>query len=862
MIRDFKFAFRQLFKAPGFTVAVVIVLALGIGANTAVFSLVDTVLFAPPAYARPHELVQVFSQDKKNPKKFRGFSYPTYLDIREQNTVFSDAMSFNLALIGVGQKGDTRRAFAAIVSSNYFSVLGVPLARGRAFLPEEETPGRNTSVAIVSYSYWRKHDLDPSVLGSQLFINGRPFTIVGITPKGFAGTMQVFSPEVWLPISVYDQVASDFGSEKKTTIDDRKGTQLRIMGRLKPGMTVAAAKPALEGLAANLEKAYPLEQKDQTFIAAPVSRNSVSTRPAADSGLKAIAPLLLGMAVVVLLVACLNLANMLLARGTARRKEIAIRLALGGSRWHIVRQLLTEGFALALLGGAGGLILGLWSSDLLVGSMRKLMPLDIVWSSGANPSILAATFGFCLLGTLMFALGPALKISRSALVTDLKEHAGEDVVRRRWKFLPRNPLVVVQIAFSLALLTAAALFIRGAGKAASVDTGLKPGASYLLEVDAGLAGYEPKRAQELYRSLNERLAALPGVEHASISSIVPFGMIELDRNVQRAGVRPGPDAKPATAAEGLAFNAAWNSVGADYFSTVGLPVVRGRAFTEAEATQPGPKVAIIDEVLAKKLWPDGDALGQRIQYAGENAPVAKRGGGAHTGMSADLSEEEKQEETIEIVGIVPATRHTLFEKEPGGALYLPFARGFQSDVFLFVRFRSLASGNEAITADLLRRTVRDADPSIPILSLGTFAQHLDSNLDLWLVRAGAALFSIFGGLALGLAVVGLYGVKAYSVARRTREIGIRMALGAQPAAVLRLIMGEGSIMLLSGIALGLLLAAATGKLLSGILYEVSALDPVAFTIAPLLLAAAALIATWLPARRAARLNPVEALRYE
>src|SRR5205807_946439 len=359
-----------------------------------------------------------------------------------------------------------------------------------------------------------------------------------------------------------------------TTIEDRKGTQVRIMGRLKPGMTAALAKPALEGLAANLEKAYPVEQKDQTFIAAPVSRNSVSNNPAAENGIKVIAPLLLGMAVVVLLVACLNLAYMLLARGTARRKEIAIRLALGGSRWRIVRQLLTEGFALAVLGGVGGLILGLWSSDLLVGSMRKLMPLDVIWVTGPNPAILAATFGFCLLGTIMFALGPALKISRSAVVTYLKEHAGEDVVHRRWKFLPRHPLVVVQIAFSLALITAAALFNRGAGKAASVETGLKPGASYVLEVDASLAGYEPKRAQELYRNLNEKLAALPGVEHASISSIVPFGMFELTRKVQRAGLTLAPDAKPATAADGLAFETPWNSVGADYFSTVGLQVVR------------------------------------------------------------------------------------------------------------------------------------------------------------------------------------------------------------------------------------------------------------------------------------------------
>ena len=850
MIRDLKFAFRQLFKAPAFTIAAATVLALGIGVNTAVFSLVNTVFFAQPAYIKPHEMVQLFSQDKKDPKKFRGFAYPTYLDIREQNTVFNDVMGFNLALVGIGQKGDTRRAFSAIVTSNYFSVLGVPLARGRAFLPEEEIPGHNRQVAIVSYSYWQKHGLDPNVLGSQVFINGRAFTIVGITPKGFVGTMQILSPEVWLPMSVYDQVANDFGSENRTTIDDRKGTQLRIMGRLRPGLTAHAAKPELAGLAANLEKAYPVEQKDQTFMAERVSRNTVSNTPGSDSKIIAIAPLLLGMAVVVLLVACLNLANMLLARSTARRKEIAIRLALGCSRWRIVRQLLTEGFVLALLGGVGGLILGLWSSDLLVGSMRKLMPLDIVWLTGPNPAILAATFGFCLLGTLMFALLPALKISRSVVVTDLKEHAGEDVVRRSWKFLPRHPLVIVQIAFSLALITAAALFIRGAGKAASVDTGLRPGASYILEVDAGLAGYEPKRAQQLYRNLNERLAALPGVERASISSFVPFGMFELSRKVQRAGVHPSSDAKPATAAEGLAFEVAWNSVGADYFLTGGLPVTRGRGFTEAEATQPGPKVAIIDEVLAKKLWPNGDAVGQSIQYADQKG-----------GTSADLNSGEK--ESMEIVGIVPATRHALFEtEEPVGGIYLPFARGFQSDISYFVRFRSLAPGSEAAEADLLRRAVRDVDPSIPIISLRTFAQHLDSNLDLWLVRAGAALFSIFGALALGLAVVGLYGVKAYSVARRTREIGIRMALGAQAGAVLRMIMREGSVMLISGVAIGLLLAIATAKLLSGILYGVPALDPIAFTVAPLVLTIAALIATWLPARRATRVDPVQALRAE
>ncbi len=808
-------------------------------------------------------MVQVFSQDKKNPKTYRGFSYPTYTDIRAQNSVFSDVMAYNLAMIGLGQKGDTRRTFAAIVSSNYFSVLGVPLARGRAFLPEEETLRRNAPVAIVSYSYWQKHNLNPSVLGSELLVNGHPFTIVGIAPRGFTGTMQVFSAEVWLPMSNYERIANDFEQENKTPFGDRAGQQLIIVGRLKPGMTAASAKPALEGLAANLEKAFPVEQKDQTFTTTPISRFSVSTSPSGEGGMATIAPMLLGMAVVVLLVACLNLANMLLARGTARRKEIAIRLALGGSRFRIVRQLLTEGFVLALLGGIGGLLLGLWSSNLLVASLGQMLPLDIVWSAGPNLAIMAATFGFCVVGTLVFALGPALKLSRSAVVADLKEQAGEDVVRRRWKFLPRNPLVVAQIAFSLALLTAAALFIRGAGKAASVDTGLGAGSTFLLETDASLAGYQPQRAQDLYRNLEERLAALPPVERVSVSATVPFGMVSLSRNVQRAGLQPAPDAKPATAAEGLAFSAAWNSVGADYFATVGLPVTRGRAFTLAEATQPGgPMVAIIDDVLARKLWPEGDALGQRIQYASDNAPPRQRE--RHRSRSERGPEQFRDllKKPSRLSALSPSRNSSSSTKSPAARFTSPSRA--DSKATFHSSFASVPSypAPKPVTADLLRRTIREVDPALPVLSLKSFAQHLDSNFQLWVVRAGAAMFSVFGGLALGLAVVGLYGVKAYSVARRTREIGIRMALGAQPGMVLRMIMREGSIMLFSGIFLGLLLAAATGKILSGMLYEVGALDPVAFTVAPLTLALAALVATWLPARRATRISPMAALRME
>ena len=861
MMHDLKFALRQLIKAPGFTIAAVIVLALGIGANTAIFSLVDTMLFKPPSYSNPTEIVQLFSQDKKNPKTFREFSYPTYRDIREQNTVFTDILGHNLGMIGIGQKGNTRRAFADIVSANYFSVLGVLPAMGRTFTADEETPGRGAAVAIVSHNYWVKQGRTPSIVGSEITINGRPFTIVGVMPKGFTGTMHIFSSEVWLPLGVYDQIANDFQTETHTALGDRGGAQLLLIGRLKPGTTAAGADAPLKTLAANLEKAFPVEQKDQTFMTAPLSRFSTSSSPTGDGEMNKLAPLLFGMAGVVLLVACLNLANMLLARGTARRKEIAIRLALGANRSRIVRQLLTEGLLLAILGGACGMFLGIWSSDLLIASIGTLLPLDLVFMNGPNPAMLTATFGLCLIGTLCFALGPAIKLSRATAIADLKEHAGEDVVRRRWKFLPRNPLVVAQIAFSLALLTAAGLFIRGAMKAASPDTGLKADRTFLLEVDASLGGYDQKRGQDLYRTLGERLAALPGVEHASVSSTIPFGMISLGKAVQRAGLSPAPDTKPATAAEGLAFDSAWNSVGADYFATVGLPLLRGRAFNVGEATQPtGPAVAIIDEVLAKKLWPDGDALGQRIQYAHDNAPRGKDGGGSGVGVQQDGKGDIKPGESIEVVGIVPPTRHALFDKEPRGSVYLPFGRGFQSNVFFFVKYNSLPHTSEAAAADTLRRTVREVDTALPILSLKTFEQHLDGNLQLWIVRAGAALFSVFGALALGLAVVGVYGVKAYSVARRTREIGIRMALGAQRGMVLRMIMREGSIMLFSGIVLGLLLAAATGQVLSSILYQVGALDPIAFTVAPAVLAVAALFATWLPARRATRINPITALR--
>ncbi len=855
MLNDIRFAFRQLWKSPGFTIAAVAILTFGIGVNTAIFSLVNAMLFTPPPYENPAQIVQLFSQDKKNPESFRAFSYPTFSDVRAQNAVFSDVMAHRETVVGLGEKGNTRRASADLVSSNYFSVLGVRPAVGRSFTAAEERPGTNQRVAIVSHRYWKKYSRDPALLGHTLLVNGQPYTVIGIMPKGLTETESIFEAEVWLPLGVYDEIMNDPGSAPHhSSLEDRNREDLIVIGRLKAGITAAAAAPALKGLAANLEAAFPVAQKDQTFMTAPLDRFSSGTDPSEPGPIYAIGIMISGMAGVVLLVACLNLANMLLARGTARRKEIAIRLALGSSRGRIVRQLLTEGFVLALLGGIGGLIFGLWSVDFLAASFSKIAPFEVDWLGDPNPAILGATLGFCVVGTLGFALGPALKLSRTNVLGDLKQHAAEDAHRRRWRFLPRNPLIVLQIGFSLALLTAAALFIRSATKAAAIESGLHADNTFLVETDASLGGFNEKRAEDLYRALHDKFAALPGVKRVSISATVPFGISSVRKGVQRAGTHAAPGTKPATAAEGLTFLPWWNSVGADYFAAAGLPLLRGRAFTEAEATQAGgPPVAIIDEDLAKKLWPHGDAVGQQIQFPVIDPPPAD---------AAEGSGEIKRGVPIEIIGIVPPVKNRLFDKEPAGNIYLPFARGFQKNVFFFVRFASLLEGNEAATADLLRRTVQSVDPVLPVFELRTFARHMERNPQLWFVRASAALFSVFGGLALGLSVVGLYGIKAYSVARRTREIGIRMALGAEGGTVQWMILREGFVMITAGLTLGLILAVGTGKVVSSILFKVSAFDPLAFTLAPLVLVGAALLATWLPARRATRVSPMAALRTE
>ena len=423
---------------------------------------------------------------------------------------------------------------------------------------------------------------------------------------------------------------------------------------------------------------------------------------------------------------------------------------------------------------------------------------------------------------------------------------------------------MAQLALSLGLLISAGLFIHGAVTAGNVRTGFHADDTILIESDASLGGLDENRALQAYRAITNRLSGMPGVQAASISSVVPFGFVSIDRAVLRAGLNPAKDSKPASAAEGLAFHARWDSVGADYFSAMGLPILRGRAFTAAEAESPGaPAVAIVDEALAHKLWPDGDALGQRIQFADGDAPKAAGGGSSGTvGANESIDARASDPKSIEIVGIVPNTRWELFGDADGGTIFVPFAQGYQSDVFFHVRTAPRPPAADGVMIDTIRREIRAASPGVPVLTTTTFRRHIEGSIQLWIVRIGAAMFSVFGGLALLLAAVGLYGVKAYSVARRTREIGIRMAVGAAPGAVKAMILREGATMIAIGVSAGLLLGVGLGRALAGLLYHVSPFDPVAFVGAPVVLAVVAAVACYLPARRATRIDPLTALRAE
>jgi predicted permease len=846
MLQDLRYGVRMLLKHKGFTLIAVLTLALGIGANTTVFSLINAVLLKPISGREPERLVGIYSQDTTRADEYRSFSHPNYTDLREQKDVFEDVLAISFLNAGVTEGEMTRSVTAVKISANYFSVFGVQLAQGRAFSLQEET--QPASVAIVSYRWWQQHGAQPNLVGQTMRVNGQVVTIVGIAPQGFTGTNAFFTPDLFMPLS--------FALPENKSLQDRNWHDLMIAGRLKVGVTMEAANARLQVVSKQLAAAYPGANHDQLITVAPLPRMAITTAPSNDRAMIAtIGVLTQGLSSLVLLIACLNLANMLLARGAARRKEFAVRQALGARAGRLIRQLLTEGFLLALLGGITGVALASVATDQLIHWMLQMIPFSFDFNPWPDARVLGATLGFSLLATLFFALGPALKTVRLNLNAELKENAAASLPasRRRW-FATRHVLVMGQIALSLCLLVAAGLASRGAIQAIGIHPGFDLDRGFYLRLDGSLAGYNKTEVQQLYRRVTERVSSLPGVEAASLSLSTPFGVLVFGQRVQQGGMPFPPPANAGTPAQGKAIPTNYNVVGADYFRSLGVTLLQGREFRSSEFTDDSaPRVAIISTTLAEKLWSGESALGRSIQLAG-GSEADNRGSGGYIPVPA------RPQELFEIVGIVPPYKDELLREDDSPKIFLPYAQHSFAEAYLNVR------AAQGVNVETLIRTVRaeihQLDPKLPMLEAKSMRFHFTTSVGMWLLRMGAALFAIFGSVALLLSLIGVYGVNSFMVARRTREIGIRMALGADRSNILRLLLREGVLLMSLGLGFGLILAGFVAWAMRGILFSVSPFDPLVFGVAIAVLAGAALLACYLPARRATNVDPLSALRSE
>ncbi|MDA8015808.1 MAG: ABC transporter permease [Thermoanaerobaculia bacterium] len=837
---DARSAWRSLRKRPAFSGIAILVLALGIGVNSAMFSLVDMLTMKPLVIVDPEELVGVYSRDTEQEDRYRSFSYPSFRDIREQNDAFSHLTGFTLTTVGLGQGEITQRTMAGVVSSGYFDTFGVPPTRGRAFTLEEEIPGAEERVVVVSHGLWQRHGGRDDFLGSTLRLNGRPATVVGIAAEGFTGTTAMFSPEIWLPLGMFDSLGSGFGAQQIQTLDDRENYSLIMLGRLRAGMTAERALPGLQQLAIQLEERFPKAHENQTIHLAPMARLGISTSPTSESLMLVPAVMLLLLSGAVLLIACLNLTNMFLARGESRRSEIALRVALGGGRARLIRQQLSEGVLLSFLGGAAGLLIAYGFMRVLVASITTAMPMGLTLVIDPVPDVrvAAATLIFCIVATLLFAFVPAWRQTSGDVFAGLKDHShsAESASGRLGRLTSlRGLLVVSQVALSMVLLTAAGLFVRGAMAAAEATPGFDLENSFLVELDTGLLGYDEIRGRQIYQQTKERLSTLPGVKTVGMSSLVPYGAVTSTRNMRR------PDQSDEDA-----VNAHRYVVGADYFDSLGLSILSGRAFTETETwSEGGTPVAIIDRPLAQELWPDEDPVGRFVQQV--TVPPA-----------APLP-------PLEVIGVVPGVAHDFNDEEPPPHIYVAFGQNWRPGMHLHVRLADGAGSAEGVQAAMLR-TIRDeiraVDAGLPVLSLRTMLDHRDESVFMWIVQAGGKAFATLGALALFLALVGVYGVKAYITSRRTREVGVRLALGATPSLVMRELLRDGLQLTFTGLAVGLLLAFGVGRLLASMLYQVDSGDPLVFGIAAAVLTLSALVAAWIPVRRACRIEPTQALRHE
>jgi predicted permease len=831
--QDLLYALRSFRKTPGFSVVAVLVIALGIAANTATFSIANELLFSPIA-GGADGLVSVHSRRRTPPADYRLFSYPNYASIRDARQVFGGVAAYTFAMVALDNDRSGRpRALASVISANYFETLGVGLAAGRPFTREEERPGTRIPAAIASYAMWARAGLDPAFLGSRITINGNDYTIVGVTPEGFSSTMALLAPDLFLPLGVFETVVADRFKNDGRGIGDPATEGLSLVGRLAAGRDVASSAGALEALSKQLEAAYPDANRDQALSVHPLSRFAAGPVPQDNAAIATVSGLLLTLSGLVLVIACLNIANMLLARGTARKKELAVRLAIGASRARLVRQLLTESMVLALAGAAAGLLLGAWATAALAAALTAALPFNVALSATPDPRVLFVTMALAGLATIAFGLGPSLTLSRRSLVADLKDRGGEGAPSGRW-FGTRNLLVVGQVGLSLALLTAGGIFTRTAIDSAGRTPGFAYDRLIISTLDTTLAGMDAERGRSAYTDLLGRLRAVPGIESVTLASTVPFSdAIETGR-FERVG-----DAArtPATAR-------AFRIISSGYFRTLGLPMVRGREFTTAEETAAdAPPVAIVDAAFARRLFGDTDPLGQMIRVAAAAADDTSAPG-----------------TPMEIVGLAPPLFEELLDAAPVPHVYVPLGRQHRATMHVHAR---LAPGvDSGAVLDRVRQEVRAVDPQLPILALSTFQTFHDQGLELLAMRGSAVVFTGLGAMALILSVVGVYGLRAYLVAQRTREIGIRMALGAGARDIVRQVLGDGVRLTAVGVAFGLPLAILVSIGFRSVFVDVGGIDLVVLSGATATLSFAAIAASIIPARRAARVQPLAALRSE
>ncbi len=807
MLQDLRIAWRSLRKRPGFTVVVVFTLALGIGANTAIFSVVNAVLLAPLPYGQPERLVALFAKNEKKNLTQRPVAYANFKDWRAQSQNFEQLAAVRGESFSLTDRDEPERVNGVRVTTNILSLLGVQPSAGRDFSPDEDQPAK-AAVALISYGLWqRRYAANPSLFGQTVTLEGRPYTIIGVLPAWLKFPGLPVPPggaEVWIP---FVPLPSEL---------NRSFANIRIIGKLKPGVSLAQAQTELNLIAARLEQQYPSDNTNLSIEMIPLAEVLTGK---VRLGLW----ILLGAVGFVLLIACVNVANLLLARAAERQTEIAIRTALGASRWRVIRQLLTECLLLSMGGCGLGLLLAYQGVEFLTKTKAGNIPR--IEEISLNGRVLGFTLVVGCLTALLFGLIPALQASRLHLVTALKEGrkgAAGSGVNRRWL----NGLAVTEIALALVLLVGAGLLIRSFRAVSEVDPGFNTHHLLTLAVPLPQAGYPDQAAQyRFYENVLARLNTAPGVESAAVVFRLPLvGLATAIFTVQGQPVPPG--AEP---------NADYRTISANYFRAIGIPLLRGREFNERD-TMDAADAVIINEELAQRYWPGENPVGKRLQIALEKTRWR------------------------EVVGVVGNAKLSGLEAKIDPAIYVPLSQNTWPHALrtssLVVRTKA---DPQSVTA-ALRQELRAIDPSLPITQVRTMEEILNESLAPR--RFNMALLLVFAAVAGLLAVVGIYGVISYSVAARTNEIGVRMALGAQPSDILKLVIGEGVKLTAGGVLLGLLGAFGLTRLMTGLLFGVRAADPIVFTVIALLLAATALLAAYLPARRAAQVNPVIALKYD